>query len=226
MQSEEDEEWLRPPPRRHRRKPPALAALHPVLHLALAFAGAAGASALAVTCKPLRWMVAKSPFWLAWGQVHRPRLRPVVGPSKVAARIAANHKYYLSRVRQAARLCTRNDAVVDRWLDGEAGRNQSSNFRTDGQDLFVYEVRVGRTVNGVKYAVDATANTGNFVSRFVSARVGVVMAATNGRSLPPVVQLKRYFAPPRAVMSLRMHYNPFHHPAFFNRRGELDVAFY
>ena len=69
----------------------------------------------------------------------------------------------------------RNDEVVEAWLRGEKACSHNGNLRSDGVNLFSYNLRIGyRAKSGTTVAADYTSPGGSFQSMTTSCHVGKV----------------------------------------------------
>jgi hypothetical protein len=69
----------------------------------------------------------------------------------------------------------RNDQVVEAWLRGEKACSHNGNLRSDGINLFSYNLRIGyRAKSGTTVAADYTSPGGDFRSMTTSCHVGKV----------------------------------------------------
>lgn len=67
----------------------------------------------------------------------------------------------------------KNADVARAWSYGDAARNGRGNFKTDGRDLWSYDLKIGWTdERGRKILGDYTAKTDNFHSMTTSCHVG------------------------------------------------------
>ena len=62
-----------------------------------------------------------------------------------------------------------NEFVAKAWKNNIIASTQ--NMRTDGINLYSYNLRIGYTENGKKIAIDYTASGGSFYSRTTSNHV-------------------------------------------------------
>ena len=68
-------------------------------------------------------------------------------------------------------MITSNRNVASRWSNGQVARNHTNCFRSDGQNLFSYNLKIGFTTpQGRKVLLDYTARTGNFRSMTTSGK--------------------------------------------------------
>ena len=68
-------------------------------------------------------------------------------------------------------MITSNRNVASRWAKGQNARNHNNVFRTDGDSLFSYNLKIGfTTLEGRKVLLDYTARTGNFRSMTTSGK--------------------------------------------------------
>ena len=68
-------------------------------------------------------------------------------------------------------MITSNANVARRWAKGQIARNHNNVFRTDGDSLFSYNLKIGfTTLEGRKVLLDYTARTGNFYSMTTSGK--------------------------------------------------------
>ena len=68
-------------------------------------------------------------------------------------------------------MITSNRNVASRWAKGQNARNHNNVFRTDGDSLFSYNLKIGfTTLEGRKVLLDYTARTGNFYSMTTSGK--------------------------------------------------------
>ncbi len=68
-------------------------------------------------------------------------------------------------------MITSNENVARRWSNGQIARNHNNCFRSDGQNLFSYNLLIGFTTpEGRKVLLDYTARTGNFRSMTTSGK--------------------------------------------------------
>ena len=62
-----------------------------------------------------------------------------------------------------------NESVVESWKNNVIA--STKNLRTDGLNLYSYNLRIGYTENGIKVAIDHTAASGSFYSKTTSKHV-------------------------------------------------------
>lgn len=62
-----------------------------------------------------------------------------------------------------------NEYVAKSWKNNVIASTQ--NLRTDGANLYSYNLKIGYTENGKKVAIDHTASGGSFYSRTTSRHV-------------------------------------------------------
>jgi len=79
------------------------------------------------------------------------------------------------RMRRKKMSGKRNDEVVEAWLRGEKACSHNGNLRSDGINLFSYNLRIGyRAKSGTTVAADYTSPGGDFRSMTTSTHVGKV----------------------------------------------------
>lgn len=94
-------------------------------------------------------------------------------------------------------MITTNPNVARRWANGQIARNHSNVFRTDGNSLFSYNLKIGITTsNGTKVLLDYTARTGNFYSM-----------TTSGKHISPARRFADLTVNPTVVQNLET-FNP------------------
>ena len=76
----------------------------------------------------------------------------------------------------------RNSQVVDSWLSGEAASN--ANMRTDGVDLYSYQLRIGYRNDRRAVVFDYTAS-GVYYSQTTSKHVGLAARQPGVRLVQP-----------------------------------------
>ena len=65
----------------------------------------------------------------------------------------------------------RNDQVVTNWKRSQSGVNGTKSFRTDGNDLYSYNLLIGFTTKcNKKVLLDYTAKSGYFMSMTTSGK--------------------------------------------------------
>ena len=81
----------------------------------------------------------------------------------------------------------RNELVIDAWTRGVAATNHTNTLRTDGVNLYSYNLRIGyRARSGSTVVVDYTSPGGDFRSMTTSCHVGKVRGIA-GHVMHPTV---------------------------------------
>ena len=66
---------------------------------------------------------------------------------------------------------TDNNGVAKAWANSNVAQNHGNNYRTDGNDLYSYNLLIGFTTkNGHKVLLDYTASGGSFQSMTTSTK--------------------------------------------------------
>ena len=81
----------------------------------------------------------------------------------------------------------RNELVIDAWTRGVAATNHTNTLRTDGVNLYSYNLRIGyRARSGSTVVGDYTSPGGDFRSMTTSCHVGKVRGIA-GHVMHPTV---------------------------------------
>jgi hypothetical protein len=65
----------------------------------------------------------------------------------------------------------KNELVIKMFINGMSSENK--NMKTDGENLYSYNLKIGYTENGCKYVKDYTRTGGHFVSATTSRHIGI-----------------------------------------------------
>jgi len=65
----------------------------------------------------------------------------------------------------------KNADIIKSWLAGMPASSYNGNFRTDGNSLWSYNLKIGTTVRQCKVVADYTAKGGRFYSKTTSCHV-------------------------------------------------------
>tara|TARA_B100000945_G_scaffold233908_1_gene190202 strand:+ start:284 stop:526 length:243 start_codon:yes stop_codon:yes gene_type:complete len=65
------------------------------------------------------------------------------------------------------------DQVPRFWRNNTPARSFTTNFWTDGKDLYSYNLKIGTTYNNEKHIFDYTTRTNNFISATTSRHVNL-----------------------------------------------------
>jgi hypothetical protein len=81
----------------------------------------------------------------------------------------------------------RNELVLDKWKDGESASSYNGALRTDGTNLFSYNLKIGhRAKSGATIVGDFTSPGGSFQSMTTSCHVGKARGIAD-HTMHPVV---------------------------------------